>query len=65
MNNDGLDAVRDAARVYSDALARLDAARAALAEAVRDARRRGAAIHALSRASGWSRPQIRRTCQHD
>ena len=65
MNNDGLDAVRDAARAYSDALARLDAARAALAEAVRDARRRGAAIHALSRASGWSRPQIRRTCQHD
>jgi len=51
--------------VYSDALARLDAARAALAEAVRDARRRGAAIHALARASGWSRPQIRRTCQHD
>lgn len=65
MNSDGLDTVRKAARAYSDALARLEAARAALAEAVRDARRQGAAIHALSRASGWSRPQIRRTCQND
>jgi len=65
VSNDELDTVRDAARAYSDALTRLDAARAALAEAVRNARRRGAAIHALSRASGWSRPQIRRTCQHD
>lgn len=65
MSNDELDAVREAARVYSDALARLETAREALAEAVRDARRRGAAIHALSRASGWSRPQIRRTCQPD
>jgi len=65
VSNDELDTVREAAREYSEAMARLDAARAALAEAVRDARRRGAAIHALSRASGWSRPQIRRTCQND